>query len=521
MAVFRYLTMWALVLGLGGTAAHAVQATGDPANPRTSNSDSEAQGAEASEAADDAANREKPILYGGDRADPSAADMALRRASGLEGIGDARWFLEGFSPLTGSFYLLNSGPVTPCFEEGVSVDEIRSLVEKGKTLWFDFEVEAALEMYEEAMFLLGCANAVVPNKLLVDLFFGRAIALYYNDEANPDPARSAFSDAHRARPDLPWNPDYHYKPQQLFYEARDELQRRGKATLWTLVASVQVHVNGDLVQPEGGLEMLPGRNLLQITTNEGVFTALVTVTPGVKMLIGDTDSLWALSSAVDAGASLEQALATRRAIGTQVGTDYWLDADPNPLEVNAQTGALALDTTRERYKPKILAEIGVGYRWFDKSASLCEDCTLSPTPNWVVPQVALGLRVLPVLEIHVGGGLAFGGTYEAQPQGEPEPLTFLELLPHGFLGIGAARSRGVVRPGGRLDLWMYFLGNEFIDGNNDDIDDRDFDVFVGPRAAFTLDIVPTKVFGLQLELAAGWVGTFTVGTQLKFVLGRR
>jgi hypothetical protein len=455
------------------------------------------------------------LLYGGPGSDEAAAAEAHKQLEELPeppAVIPAEWFLQSVVPVTQGIYLLGKNEITHCTGTPVALDGFKAAAERAYALWDDLEFEDAHTAFRQAEAMLGCLTEVLDSRELGRFHFARAVAGHFQRPRDAQYVRDAFSDAHRTRPNMAWDPDYSYEPQKYFYESRDVLLRGGRVMIWSTRPSGSVYINGRAVDDSYvGNELLGGRNLLQIKHGDKVLTAWVRFGPAARIVLGGVDELWEVVTDTPSGPALDRSIAARLGLGYAVAQDYWLATTVGPGAVDAATGAVvyAEGYGPGSFRPVAVVEFGGGYL-FHLADQVQNLETPSPTDHWMHPRVGVGLRFLPYLGVQLGAGAAFTAPTEVQDG------RYTRYMLTGNIGLAIEQPRGKLKPGARLEAALAFPGNLLVDRNQDFVDDTGTDVLAGATAAFTLAGRLAGPMWIQGEIGGGWVGSWTGSAQVRF-----
>jgi len=306
------------------------------------------------------------LLYGpgipGEETEAAARDQASPLLRGP--ARDAESMHVSEVPFLGPAPMWASGDVDvqPCSGGLRSLEELRSMVERGVELTDLLEDEQAARTFYSAWVAMACADDFVPRDLMYDIHFYSGLSSYV--AGDEDAAMAHFMEAVSTDPGRVFDPGYSPEIERMYNTAQKrwldsevlEFQVRDPAGVGS-----EVRLDGQPVRAGNATHHLsPGIHLLQFRSRFGTFTSLRIEAHegGYAVLVSREGLLEALldplaDEAAEATARVSlSALATERGVDGIVGSVlgepgrlYRFDAASGTIE------ALPIPRTRVAIKP--------------------------------------------------------------------------------------------------------------------------------------------------------------------------
>ncbi|MFH1468538.1 MAG: hypothetical protein ABIO70_29380 [Pseudomonadota bacterium] len=157
----------------------------------------------------------------------------------------------------------------PCQGEPTTNATLRAQSELAESLYFNRDVDSALETIDGAVRGLSCLDRELEESLAARAFFLKGVI--HDDIGQAQAARQAFDRARIFDPDLEWDPDF--DPRRAAFT--DEPRWAGSSEQATLhlgplpLAHARVSINGLSPQPGvEGVKLPPGEHLVQVLDPE-------------------------------------------------------------------------------------------------------------------------------------------------------------------------------------------------------------------------------------------------------------
>jgi hypothetical protein len=269
------------------------------------------------------------LLYGpgipGAETEAAARDQASPLLRGPARDAEAMHVSE--VPFLGPAPMWASGDVDvqPCSGGLRSLEELRSMVERGKELTDLLEDVQAARTFYSAWAAMACADDFVPRDLMYDIHFYSGLSSYV--AGDEDAAMAHFLEAVSTDPGCAFDPGYSPEIERMYNTAQQrwldsevlEFQVRDPAGVGS-----EVRLDGQPVRAGNATHQLsPGIHLLQFRSRFGTFTSLRIEAHegGYAVLVSREGLLEALLDPLADDASLATARVSLAALAIERGVD--------------------------------------------------------------------------------------------------------------------------------------------------------------------------------------------------------
>lgn len=154
--------------------------------------------------------------------------------------------------------------------EPPTADVIADGLKQSERSIYMVKYDASLQRLDELEAVIPCAEFTIPKDSLTRLFLLRGVAYYNNGNE-----RGALADFRRALGidfTLRWNERFGQKPRELFLEAKSSLltEDKGEVRLPIPSEGISFYLDGVETPGAGGIDVTPGRHLLQVFKADGL-----------------------------------------------------------------------------------------------------------------------------------------------------------------------------------------------------------------------------------------------------------
>lgn len=459
-------------------------------------------------------------LYGPEPRGKAAARRLIRQLDGgpdastqMTWFAESAWSAEGaWSTEEERVYLVGSAKLVACRGRTVTGEQWERALDASERHASVQHWKAARGALEEVILRPECVDGPLgpmARRHAALLNFARAAWNGYPQDQTR--AREALVAAVQLDPGRSWPHPTEVELEKAYWEVRNALVFRPRATLLVVEPDGIVTVDGEPVQ--GYVELVPGPHVVQIR-GATLTTGVLEAEGGAQVVLGRRDHIWALLADLEyAGeAPPSPGRFARAALHAGRASDFWLVDAGRAAKVDSR-GEFAWPW----YSLRFLVGASLGYRFHRRSTDAPVVVSQAPTDHWVEPRVSVGFRGrpqygAPALALVASGSLMLAGPVDLGQYGK-----HVRVVPTVRIGPTLGMATGSLRVTGALYAEALFVGSQVVkratEGGESEILTRPT-VFLGVGAEAQAALRLTRNMWLTLQGGGGWAGSPTFGASM-------